>query len=346
MRLACRLVCLVGWSGLATLTAGCSSPNWSRSIPWLSKTETPATVADRWTERVLHQRNGGTTRGFLGRVMFYPATEKSSPTKVDGDLIVYAFDEQGRKPTDHRPDRKFVFTAEQLANHYHESKLGPSYDIWLPWDPVGGPRKRITLIVRFQPVEGGLVIGQPSTQILSGPVTESSEDRSPLTEMAARARLGERIRQVAYEEAQASGEGSAPSPPAGKLGLKTTTIDLPPQFCRTPRFRVRRTTDAGASGPAVSPRLPPAESTQAQTGSRQGPPPAGSHYPTTNPPFAPPPPTRFERPRPRVLGGPIVRPRPDRAPTRPTLGAPPPSPPSSRWPAGESESGWRPETAW
>ena len=59
-----------------------------------------------------------------------------------GTLVVYAFDETNRDANNARPDRKYVFTPEQLPLHYSKSKVGHSYSVWLPWDEVGGDAER------------------------------------------------------------------------------------------------------------------------------------------------------------------------------------------------------------
>ena len=99
--------------------------------------------------------------------MFYEG-KNEEPVKVDGTLVVYAFDETDRDANNARPDRKYVFTPEQVPPHYSKSKIGHSYSVWLPWDQVGGVQKEITLIVRFQPKEGPVAIGEPARQLLPG----------------------------------------------------------------------------------------------------------------------------------------------------------------------------------
>ncbi len=99
--------------------------------------------------------------------MFYEG-KKEDPIKVEGTLVVYAFDETDRDANNARPDRKYVFTPQQLPLHYSKSKVGHSYSVWLPWDEVGGLQKEITLIVRFEPKEGAVAISDPCRQLLPG----------------------------------------------------------------------------------------------------------------------------------------------------------------------------------
>jgi hypothetical protein len=46
--------------------------------------------------------------------------------------------------------------------------LGHSYSVWIPWDEVGGPQKEISLIARFTPEKGSVVVSEQTKQILPG----------------------------------------------------------------------------------------------------------------------------------------------------------------------------------
>jgi hypothetical protein len=96
------------------------------------KSEKPDRVIALWSDTILTRSDTPPVRGFGGRLMFYEG-KKEKPVKVDGVLVVYAFDEGGRDPNSARPDRKYVITAEQLPAHYSKSKIGHSYSVWIPW---------------------------------------------------------------------------------------------------------------------------------------------------------------------------------------------------------------------
>ena len=127
----------------------------------------PDKIVTLWSDTVLTQPGRPPIRGFGGRLMFYEG-KKEEPIKVEGTLVVYAFDETDRDANNARPDRKYAFTPQQLPPHYSKSKIGHSYSVWLPWDEVGGPQKEITLIVRFEPKEGAVAISDPCRQLLPG----------------------------------------------------------------------------------------------------------------------------------------------------------------------------------
>ncbi len=164
--------CLMSFGLVMVLTSpGCAQFDLRRDIPWrmgqISSPKAPTKLVAVWTDAVLHQGGKPATRGFGGRLMFYGA-EENAPIKVEGTLIVYAFDEADRSPTDVKPDRKYVFPPSQFAQHYSKSKLGHSYSVWIPWDEVGGPRKEISLIARFIPKQGAAIVSAQARQILPG----------------------------------------------------------------------------------------------------------------------------------------------------------------------------------
>jgi len=227
--------CLLA-STLALLT-GCAQIDVSDSIPWVGgedKPGVPVKVVAVWTDTVLRHSDRPAERGFGGRLMFY-GEEDNESIKIDGSLVVYAFDEDGRRPEDAKPDRKFVFTAEQLEKHYSESRLGHSYSVWIPWDNLGGVQKEISLIVRFTPSEGGgVVIGEQAKQILPGSKPGAglveTESATPAGQLSPQADQSA-VQRASYQEEiyePASAEPATDSPK--KARMTTHTISVSPRF--------------------------------------------------------------------------------------------------------------------
>ncbi|MFO0899615.1 MAG: hypothetical protein U0836_19480 [Pirellulales bacterium] len=158
-------------TGLLVYVTGCSSFDLKKGIPWGEGLDgefsAPMKVVPVWTDTTMYQAGRVPVRGFGGRLFFHK-DEKGDPVKVKGTLEVYAFDEAGRRPSDSRPTRKFVFSPEQFQKHYSKSELGPSYSVFIPWDELGGPQQQLTLITRFIPEGAPLVISEPSKQSLPG----------------------------------------------------------------------------------------------------------------------------------------------------------------------------------
>ena len=171
------LGCLVIFGWLATAANAWDVTAWR---PWPFNADEKPAVPDRvlssWTEATASQAGQTPIRGFGGRLMFFEG-KKEKPIKVEGTLVIYAFDETGRDPSNTKPDRKYVFTPEQLPAHYSKSKIGHSYSVWLPWDEVGGMQKEVTLVVRFEPKAGAVVLGEQCRQLLSGIVPPQTDAR-------------------------------------------------------------------------------------------------------------------------------------------------------------------------
>lgn len=178
-RIKCRNVCLIVAATLTLASAGCQS--FERTPTVFSRIgsgfnadekveyEQPHRMAAIWKETAMPARSGRTaTRGFGGRFYFYNAG--NDPVRVDGELLVYAFDDTQSDPDQpgRVPDRKYVFRAAELQQHYSCSEIGPSYSFWIPWDAVGGPTCTVTLLPVFKPVDGAVVQAGQSITVLPG----------------------------------------------------------------------------------------------------------------------------------------------------------------------------------
>jgi len=179
------LCCLVL---LSAAFLGCQSPqsaNWDlrRTLGLKSDKpeppQMPTRVVSTWTDTILHQKGEKSQRGFGGRLSFF-ARESDEPVRVEGQLVVYAFDEANRAAHESHPTRRYVFPVEQFARHESDSQLGPSYSVWLPWGAVGGKQKNISLIVRFEPSEGPILMGEQTNHLLPGAyLAENGTQTSP-----------------------------------------------------------------------------------------------------------------------------------------------------------------------
>lgn len=159
---------------LAVAVSGCagtgSGGGLTERFSWLNrepKPQQPGSVVLVWTDTVLNTMGQPPVRGFGGRVMFFDHAG-GDQVPVSGKLIVYAYDESDGEAVTNVPDRKFVFTSEQLKELYSETDLGHSYSVWIPWDKVGGERKQISLLARFESDNGAITISEMSRQLLPG----------------------------------------------------------------------------------------------------------------------------------------------------------------------------------
>ena len=183
-----RIIICSAFIFLVTL-AGCSSFNtsWKKHLPWSpesrlksSKFQTPTRMISIWTPDILTQPGKPSTRGFGGRLYFY--NEKSQAIPVEGQLIVYAYDDTVQEHPPGEPNRKYAFTPDQFTKHFSTSDLGASYSIWLPWDAVGGEQRSVSLVPVFTASAGQIVMGQQTVSILPGKKTDAAvPQEQPLT---------------------------------------------------------------------------------------------------------------------------------------------------------------------
>ena len=154
-------------------TIGCGSTDWASRKPDLSALKPagpPATAIAVWEPAIKHQSDGESAkRGFGGRVYFYDQDQKK-PVRINGSVVVYAFDEGEMKPHDSTPTRSYYFAKDDVKKLYSKSKLGHSYNLWVPWDGEGpdGNVKKVSLIVRYVPEKGSSVVSSQAVVYLPG----------------------------------------------------------------------------------------------------------------------------------------------------------------------------------
>ena len=165
---------LAAFSGCASLTTPVAT--WMEEEP---QYVTPSKLIPVWSDTVLHQAGRRAERGAGGRLMFY-AGEGKQAVRVDGSLVVYAWDDS---LGEHRrkPDRRYVFRMEDMQKHYSPSTVGESYSFWIPWDEAGGQQTELTLVSRFIGRNGAEVVSSPAKVILPGdvPMPKGATQQAP-----------------------------------------------------------------------------------------------------------------------------------------------------------------------
>jgi hypothetical protein len=325
--------------GVALLNcAGCEAPKMSdlkpsnlfsldNAWPWNDdepRKGVPVRMVGTWTDTVMYQAGKKPQRGFGGRLMFYDR-EGDKPILVEGQLIVYAFDETNRDPTDNKPTRRYVFPPEQMPLHMSKNEIGPSYSFWLPWDEVGGPKTEVSLMCRFEPTRGTVIVGEQTRHLLPGTTPLVAGQRQPpklpegVPVRPARPTL-EGLRQTQEAERavqQASYESSAQH----SVSPTTNTTEI------TGRDTIHRMSVASIAlpkdyqpraiaSPTSPPQMPPAGNVPLQ------------HAPTSSNPSTPAKSTLPTAPRPPVAAGPMPLIRPQLLSPQP-LGWPQPLPTES-----------------
>ncbi|MGQ9761251.1 MAG: hypothetical protein ACUVQH_05015 [Thermogutta sp.] len=274
---------------LVTAIVGCAKFDLRRNIPWQETSDKPVrSVVAFWTEAVIERTSSPPYRGFGGRLLFYPA-DMSQPVKVQGTVVVYAFDEDLPPPENLKPVRKYVFTNEQLQDVYSESKLGPSYNLLIPWEEFSPQARRISLIVRYIPDNGPSVVSEQVKVFLPG-LDNSMMATSPSRATGQNASLGFQtsqpgltnlpqnpgvtttgspIRPVSYQQEtkdapQSSPATNKPSPaqPSGnpiesKRRMETLTLNISPRLGRSTPPQAPGPSESGEKADGAANRQPP-----------------------------------------------------------------------------------------
>jgi len=245
--------------------AGCQalSPegakNWFGLAPKAKESQytTPVKLATMWTPAVLNRVGQAPTRGFGGRLYFYDAANK--PIPVEGQLVVYAYNDSKPGANGKTPDAKYAFTPEQFTTHFSPTELGASYSIWIPWDHVGQPQMEVSLVPIFTSSSGQLVMGQSSRSLLAGPTNPLNHPQPVQHSILPPPviRNGEGVQAVSFQQS-----GPAQVQPAmGRLGVETMSLRLPSSLAdrlaqAEPQANLKQQRTAGANPMAMNPAAP------------------------------------------------------------------------------------------
>jgi hypothetical protein len=286
----------------------------------------PTRIVAIWSDAVYSQAGSTPVRGFGGRIYFY--NDKHEAVPVEGQLIVYGFDDSTPDNPNKTPNRKFVFTDEQIASRHSVTELGDSYSVWLPWDEVTGYKKTVTLMPMFVPNDGQMVTGPQTVNLLPGKARPESEAERAGPRISSRGPGGSQaVSQVSYETQFGPGGWQNASPSsdpeaADAPRMKTTTIKLPPSMTQRLALEAMASQNGEPSEPGSFPTARDAAATGLQS--------MGQWPPTAEPQGQPAGQTsaRFERPRYQAPKGASGQRAPGLAPSPPGLAAPQFGPPS------------------
>ncbi|RMG04930.1 MAG: hypothetical protein D6741_00295, partial [Planctomycetota bacterium] len=120
-----------------------------------------------------------------------------------------------------------------------ESKLGPSYNLLIPWDDMFGDAHKLSLICRYIPPEGPSVVSEQARVFLPGTlkqdgkkraVAEKNADTSPVQQVGYEAPLDDEdkpVVDIVSRPHSSNAEPSSHAPTAKrKRGIETLTIPL------------------------------------------------------------------------------------------------------------------------
>lgn len=202
--------------------------------------QTPRSMVGIWKAATYEKAGSKSIRGFGGRFYFYDANNE--PVRVNGDLTIYGYDDEKQADSgEGKADRKFVFKADSLNNHYSSSAIGDSYSFFVPWGNVGGEQKTITLIPVFKTVEGHMPEAKAATIRLPGKRVSKSAAMSSAKE------LDNSVVQASAEISSTLPAGTTITSPIQrkKQARRTpTTLRLPPHLAERLAAPGQRTTNS------------------------------------------------------------------------------------------------------
>ncbi|QDU37738.1 hypothetical protein Mal4_20550 [Maioricimonas rarisocia] len=124
------------------------------------------------------------TRGFAGQVLFF-TSGNAEPVKVDGDVRVYLFDDQGSAEEQAKPIHQFDFDAQAWETFLRETNVGAAYQLFIPYTRKGVHQAECSIRVRFTPENGLPLYSKMASITLPGKKVVSPTSQTASPEIAA-----------------------------------------------------------------------------------------------------------------------------------------------------------------
>lgn len=144
------LLCAVSCGALS----GCASLHipFMNSAPQASARNPVVQIVCMWEPSEGRDPSGAPTRGFAGQILFL-GNKGGTPVGVDGEVMVYVFDDLGTEEEQSAPIHQFRFDARAWNNHLKPGTLGPSYHCFIPYTRPGGMEANCTVRMRYTPTD-------------------------------------------------------------------------------------------------------------------------------------------------------------------------------------------------
>ena len=173
---------------LLPLLAGCSGARlftwpWQKDKIVTADAKNPVhRIVCMWEPSEGRRPDGMPARGFAGQILFFTRTS-STPVRVEGDVKIYVFDDQGPNGNPTLPISEFDFLkspeGDTWNRHLTITTLGPSYNVFVPYMRRGGHQARCALQLRLVANGDAPIFSDVATIVLPGP-SVATEDPSLL----------------------------------------------------------------------------------------------------------------------------------------------------------------------
>lgn len=157
---------------VVVMASGCQQmlklrPGMGRPTPEASAAHPVFEAICLWEQGEGNGLDGLPTRGFVGQVMFF-AHGIDVPVRVDGDLMVYVFDDVGTEEEQQKPIHQFEFNSVAMKAFLTETNVGTAYQFFIPYTRKGAQKATCSLRVRLTPKTGNPVYSKMSSIVLAG----------------------------------------------------------------------------------------------------------------------------------------------------------------------------------
>ncbi len=205
-------------------TTGCGLPaKWQDQVDKLpqSTPEDPAvTMLCIWEPAEGIGPDHLPTRGFAGKITFFPR-RRATGVRVKGDVMVSVYDDQGKPSERGKPIRQWEFLGDAWTLHLQDSKLGPSYSVFIPYTRPGNHQAQCALRVRLTPEQGMPIYSETASVILPGPIRK--RDDLPLSSSKSSKRTSLESISIPFKEKQKAEKAALFAQPLGEMKIHRVT---------------------------------------------------------------------------------------------------------------------------
>ena len=181
-------------------------------------------VVGLWEEAQGVGLDGLPSRGFAGRIMFFPFSSSGPddplvPLQIRGGVVkILVFDDRGTEEEQGKPFHQFQFDAESFQAFLTLGDMGGAYQLFIPYTRNDKYGSRCSLQVVYQPEKGRPVFSKRADVILPG---------------AAPRKTQQAIQPAAYEQHQQANSGVTQAAGERPVITRTHTHQLPPSVSRS-----------------------------------------------------------------------------------------------------------------
>jgi hypothetical protein len=135
---------------LVPLLAGCTSLdlNFADFGKTVDQTASVGEIVCLWEAAEGVGLDGLPTRGFAGQILFF-VKGQPQPVRINGNVRIYVFDDQGTAEEQSRPLHEFNFPAEAWNSYLTQTNLGSAYQLFVPYTRKGGNFAKCEVRVRL-----------------------------------------------------------------------------------------------------------------------------------------------------------------------------------------------------